>query len=43
METSGLTYYAYDDRNKKLITTAKCPERDGEKMDWDYQRRKEFK
>ncbi len=32
----GLTYYGYDDKNKKVITTAKCPECDGEKMDWDY-------
>lgn len=32
----GLTYYAYNEQNKKLVTTAKCPECDGEKMKWDY-------
>ena len=32
----GLTYYGYSDTNKSIITTAKCPECDGEKMDWDY-------
>ena len=32
----GLTYYGYSENNKNLITTAKCPECDGEKMDWDY-------
>ena len=36
MREFGLTYYAYDSKNKKLITTAKCPECDGEKMEWDY-------
>lgn len=32
----GLSYYGYNEKNKKVITTAKCPECDGEKMDWDY-------
>ena len=36
METFGLTYYAYEDNNKKVITTAKCSECDREKMYWDY-------
>lgn len=36
METFRLTYYAYSDKDKKIITTAKCPECDGEKMDWDF-------
>jgi len=36
MAEFGLTYYAYNEKNKKLITTAKCPECDGEKMEWDY-------
>ena len=36
MGSFGLTYYAYDDKNKSIITTAKCPECDGEKMDWTY-------
>ncbi|MEK6856214.1 MAG: hypothetical protein AABX66_03595 [Nanoarchaeota archaeon] len=36
MNKFGLTYYAYDDKNRSIITTAKCPECDGEKMDWDY-------
>ncbi len=31
----GLTYYGYNEKNKKLITTAKCSECDGEKMEWD--------
>lgn len=31
----GLTYYTYNEKNKSLITTAKCPECDGEKMEWD--------
>ncbi len=36
MAEFGLTYYAYDEKNNNLITTAKCPECDGEKMEWDY-------
>lgn len=36
MKTFGLTYYAYDEKNKKIITTAKCPECDGERMEWEY-------
>ena len=35
-EKFGLTYYGYCDNNKNLITTGKCPECDGEKMNWDY-------
>jgi len=35
-EKYGLTYYGYLEGNKKVITTAKCPECDNEKMDWDY-------
>jgi len=34
MSKFGLTYYAYNEENKKLITTAKCLECDGEKMKW---------
>ena len=36
MNEFSITYYAYDEKNKKLITTAKCPECDGEKMEWSY-------
>ncbi len=36
MNEFGLTYYAYDEANRKLITTAKCPECDNEKMKWEY-------
>ncbi len=36
MNKYGLSYYGYNDKNEKVITTAKCPECDGEKMDWDY-------
>lgn len=32
----GLSYYALCEENDKIITTAKCPECDGEKMEWDY-------
>lgn len=36
MEQFGLTYYAYCEDNMMVITTAKCPECDNEKMEWDY-------
>jgi|SRR3989339_114105 len=36
IEDFGLTYYAYNEENKELITTAKCPECDGERMEWNY-------
>jgi hypothetical protein len=32
----GLTYYAFNENNDKIITIAKCPECDSEKMNWDY-------
>ncbi len=32
----GLSYYALCEENDNVITTAKCPECDGEKMEWDY-------
>jgi len=32
----GLTYYGFDNEKDKVITTAKCPECDGEKMEWEY-------
>jgi hypothetical protein len=35
MDKFGLTYYALCEDNKKIITTAKCSECDGEKMHWD--------
>ena len=31
-----LTYYGFDNEKDKVITTAKCPECDDEKMEWDY-------
>lgn len=36
MDKFGLSYYALCQDNNKVITTAKCSECDGEKMDWDY-------
>ncbi len=36
MNKFGLSYYAHCEDNNKVITTAKCSECDGEKMDWDY-------
>lgn len=36
MNKFGLSYYALCQDNEKVITTAKCPECDGEKMHWDY-------
>ncbi len=36
MNKFGLSYYALCENNNKVITTAKCPECDGEKMEWDY-------
>jgi hypothetical protein len=36
MNKFGLTYYAFDEGNEKVITTAKCPDCDYEKMEWDY-------
>ncbi len=36
MDKFGLSYYALCEDNNKVITTAKCPECDGEKMEWDY-------
>ena len=31
----GLTYYGFNEKRQKVITTAKCPQCDGEKMWWD--------
>lgn len=36
MDKFGLSYYALCEKNDKIITTAKCSECDGEKMEWDY-------
>jgi len=32
----GLTYYGFDNEEDKVITSAKCPDCDGEKMEWEY-------
>ncbi len=36
MNKFGLTYYGYAEENPRVITTAKCPECDNERMEWDY-------